>query len=188
MLLRRLVAADAERLFELDADPEVRRYVHAGPPNLERIRREILPRMCAAYGAGDDLGFWAAEEKTSGAFAGWFCLRPEPEACVACDRDVLEIGFRLRRPVWGQGLATEGATLLVAVAFAAAATSRVVALTLMDNTLSRRVLEKVGFEVAEELLYEPPPHSVVEHPEANRRAYRYVLTRERFQVTCQSSP
>ncbi len=167
--MRRLVPSDTELLYELDSDPEVRRYVHAGPPDLDRIRSEILPRMCADYGR--DRGFWAAERKPTREFVGWFQLRPEAGA----DGDD-EIGYRLRRAVWGQGLATEGVRALVAKAFAEPATSRVVAVTLIANRGSQRVLEKVGFERAEDFIYEPPPEADAP-PDEERRACRYVLTR-----------
>lgn len=178
LVLRRLEDTDAELLFELDSDPEVRRHVHAGPPDLQRIRREILPRMCAYYDRRNHLGFWAAEQKPDRAFVGWFCLRPEagPEGDAEPD-----LGFRLRRRVWGRGLATEGAAGLVARAFEEPETSRVVAVSLVDNRASQRVLEKLGFEPTGGFLYAPPPGAEIEHPEASRRAHRYVLTRERFE-------
>ncbi len=175
LVLRRLVPADAERLFELDSDPEVRRYVHAGPPDLDRIREEVLPRMWAYDDHDNNLGFCAAEEKPSRAFVGWFCLRPEKGREGGGDP---ELGFRLRRQVWGRGLATEGARGLVAKALAEPETSRVVAVTLVENQAAQRVLEKVGFERIEEFLYEPPPHAVALAHEQSRRAYRYVLTTE----------
>lgn len=177
LVLRRLVSADAELLFELDSDPEVRRYVHAGSPDLSRIRDEVLPRMTAYYDHHDDLGFWAAEEKSTEAFVGWFCLRPEAGTAGGGDP---ELGFRLRRQVWGRGLATEAARGLVEKAFAEPGASRVVAVTLVENRAAQRVLEKVGFDRTGEFLYEPPPHAEAAHNEQNRRAYRYVLARERL--------
>lgn len=179
LVLRRLVPADAELLFELDSDPEVRRYVHAGPPDLDRIRKEILPRMCAHYDLDNDRGFWAAEQKPTREFVGWFHLRPEEGA-----ESDLELGYRLRRAAWGQGLATEGARALIAKAFAEPATLRVVAVTLIANGASQRVLEKIGFERAEEFVYEPPARADAPPDEESRRAYRYVLTRSGDTTPC----
>ena len=169
LVLRPLEPADAELLFELDSDPEVRRYVHAGPPSLNRIREEVLPRMLAS-------GFWAAEEKPARGFVGWFHLRPEPGEK---DRNS-ELGFRLRRDAWGRGLATEGAEGLVANAFEESELRNVVAQTLAGNLASQRVLEKVGLQLSPQFLYEPPSTAVIEHPEQGLSAYRYVLTRERW--------
>lgn len=65
LTLRRMEAADASHLFELDADAEVRRYVHAGPPDMDRIRGEILPRMTAYDDLTDFVGLFAAEQRPS---------------------------------------------------------------------------------------------------------------------------
>ena len=177
LVLRRLVPADAKRLFELDSDPEVRRFVHADPPDLDRIRDDVLPRMCAYYDDHDDLGFWAAEEKSTRVFLGWFHLRPD--AGPKGDGDP-EVGYRLRREVWGRGLATEGTRGLVARAFAESETPRVVAATLVVNRASQRVLDKVGFERTEEFFYEQPPYAETLRDQESRRSVRYVLTRERW--------
>ncbi len=172
LVLRRMTPDDATALYALDADPEVRRHVHAGPPDLARIRDEILPRMEAAAEDRDDRGFWAAEEKPGRDFAGWFCLRAAPAAERAGE---LEIGFRLRREAWNRGLATEGARELVAAAFADPETPRVVAVTLVANSASQRVLEKLGFERVREFRYTPPDHA--DAGDGERPAYRYELAR-----------
>lgn len=49
--LRPLEAADADHLAELDADPEVRRYVHLGAPPTRADLEAALPRMLARFGS-----------------------------------------------------------------------------------------------------------------------------------------
>ena len=68
---------------------------------------------------------------------GWFSLRHVREG-------VGELGYRLRRDAWGRGLATEGATALVAMGFADQDLARIIAATMAVNRPSRRVLEKTG--------------------------------------------
>lgn len=46
---------------------------------------------------------WAAIERSTGKFVGWFGLQPLDDGSV---RDV-ELGYRLAASVWGQGYATE---------------------------------------------------------------------------------
>jgi RimJ/RimL family protein N-acetyltransferase len=99
-----------------------------------------VPAWLAAYGRGDGWGFWAADERTRSAFVGWFHLRPGP----VDPRDEPELGYRLVRQVWGQGLATEGARALIDVAFRELGARRVYATTMSINAGSRRVMEKVG--------------------------------------------
>ena len=55
-----------------------------------------------------------------------------------------ELGYRLRREVWGQGYATEGSRALVDKAFGELGVERVYASTMAVNVASRRVMEKAG--------------------------------------------
>jgi RimJ/RimL family protein N-acetyltransferase len=131
LTLRRFTASDVELLVALNADPEVMRFLGNGQPmSPAEVVSAELPRVLADHGP---LGFWAAFAGEE--FVGWFCAEPTP--------DGTEIGYRLARSAWGQGYATEGAQLMVALARSAGAT-HVVATTMAVNTASRRVLEKVG--------------------------------------------
>jgi [ribosomal protein S5]-alanine N-acetyltransferase len=62
------------------------------------------------------------------------------------DGDDVEVAYRLTRPAWGRGIATEAAGALVNHALGALALPRVVAVTYPDNVASQRVLYKLGFE------------------------------------------
>ena len=144
--LRPVADADADDLLALDADAEVTRFLTGGRPTpREVLVGEVLPRMTRRYGAGGRLGYWIAEDEqpsapATGAFLGWFCLTPTDEP------GTVSLGYRLRRSAWGAGLATEGATALVRLAFTELPVRRVVATTMTVNAASRRVLEKAGLE------------------------------------------
>jgi len=102
-----LTEADLDDLVELDGDAEVRRMVdplgiiipvERGERRTYEWERFVSPG-----------GFYATRERVGNAFVGWFQLEE------AVDRDgEVELGYRLRRNVWGLGYATEGATALVA--------------------------------------------------------------------------
>jgi RimJ/RimL family protein N-acetyltransferase len=146
--LRPLKRTDAEHLLELDTDPEVRRYVHFGaPPTLADVEA-ALPRMLSRFGSPPvEPTFWAVEERSTGVFAGWFHLRP------ASEPGILELGFRLRRQVWGRGYATEGARALVHRAFQHLHTERVEAIALVTNAASIRVMKKIGLRFRKRFLF-----------------------------------
>ena len=115
LVLRRFTDADVELLVELDGDPEVMRYITGGrATSLEELRDEVLPAFLGYYHRFPSYGFWAAVDKASGQFLGWFHLRP-PEGASP---DEPELGYRLRRSAWGKGYATEGSRALVRMAFA----------------------------------------------------------------------
>ncbi|MGH3716929.1 MAG: GNAT family N-acetyltransferase [Micromonosporaceae bacterium] len=142
LLLREFTAADLDRLVELDSDPEVMRFIGDSKPTpREVIETERLPHYLATYRSHPGFGRWAAIEKATGAFLGWFALDP-PEA-LAPDTGP-ELGYRLSRAAWGRGYATEGSRALVAKAFTELGVERVWAQTMFVNTRSRRVMEKTG--------------------------------------------
>jgi RimJ/RimL family protein N-acetyltransferase len=139
LLLRRFTVSDVDDLVELDSDPAVMRFLGRPTPRAV-VEGEALPRILAEYERFDRLGCWAAVERATGEFLGWFELRPPPGGTP----DDVELGYRLHRAAWGRGLATEGSRALVRMAFADLGVQRVWAQTMAVNTASRRVLEKAG--------------------------------------------
>ena len=141
LVLRRFTADDLDAVEALDADPEVMRYINGGQPTpREELRDDHLPSWLAYYERGDAWGFWTATDRVSGAFLGWFHLRPGSQD----PPDEPELGYRLLRKAWGAGLATEGSLGLIDKAFAELGARRVYATTMAVNTGSRRVMEKAG--------------------------------------------
>ena len=152
LLLRPLAHADEADLIALDSDPEVMRYV--GSPagvkspaeTAERARVRIRESQRGDY---DPLGFWRIEGREDRAFHGVGALIRMPAAPHQGpgDTDIdVEVAYRLARPAWGRGIATEAAGALVAHALGPLALPRVVAVTYPENHASQRVLDKLGFE------------------------------------------
>jgi alpha-methylacyl-CoA racemase len=142
--LRQFTTADVDNLVELDSDPQVMHFINGGRPTpRQEVEQEILPAFLRYYRNSPGFGFWAAEEKATGAFLGWFHFRPRPGDAA----DEPELGYRLRRSAWGKGYATEGCRALIDKGFAAYGVRRVVAETMVVNTASRRVLEKCGLRM-----------------------------------------
>jgi RimJ/RimL family protein N-acetyltransferase len=140
LVLRRFTSDDLDHLVALDSDPEVMRYLTNGRPTpYEQVRDDALPQILREYDRSPRHGRWAALD-AGGEFVGWFSLhRPD-----GGDPDEAELGYRLRRQVWGRGLATEGARALVGKAFTELGLRRVFATTMAVNRGSRRVMEKAG--------------------------------------------
>ena len=125
-------------LVELDSDVEVMRYLTGEPTSRDEVERKVLPEILARYETHPELGTFAAHEKATGAFVGWFGLQPTGEA------GTVGVGYRLNRGAWGQGYATEGTRALIDKAFGELGMARVVADTMAVNTKSRRVMVKAG--------------------------------------------
>ncbi|MFI6811948.1 GNAT family N-acetyltransferase [Nonomuraea sp. NPDC050328] len=172
LLLRRITADDVDHLVELDSDPEVMRHLSGGvPTSREKIVGEVLPRILSYTG---DQGFFAAIEKSTGDFLGWFLLRAkhgEPE-------DEPELGYRLRKIAWGKGYATEGSVALITKAFTELGARRVYAETLAANIGSRRVMEKAGLQYVRTFHIDQP-----EIPRSQQEVVEYELLRDTWEAT-----
>ncbi|THA26165.1 N-acetyltransferase [Streptomyces sp. RKND-216] len=141
LVLRAFTADDADDLFALDDDPEVMRFLNGGrPADREAIRTRTMSRLLHVHPCTGTRGYWAAQEKGTGTFLGWFEFRPPTDDSPA----VVELGYRLNRASWGRGYATEGARALIGKGFADLGVERVIANTMAVNARSRRVMEKCG--------------------------------------------
>ena len=142
--LRPLGEHDLGNLIALDSDPQVLRYINGGNPPLEHVTRDhLLPRMLSWAGPG--VGFFALER--GGEFLGWAHLRPD-----RLEPAWLEVGYRLHRRFWGQGIATEATRRLIRQAFDLGydvASAR----TMHENLASRRVMEKAGMALRGEFRF-----------------------------------
>ena len=141
LVLRRFIADDVDHLVELDGDPAVMRFLTGGAPTPRAaIRDEYLPAFLRFYERGEGYGFWAAIERSTGDFLGWFHFR----LTVGGGPDEAELGYRLRHAAWGKGYGTEGSRALIDKGFTELGVRRVFAQTMAVNTASRRVMEKAG--------------------------------------------
>ena len=129
---------DRADFMDLERNPEVMRFLNGGHPiDQEQSDRDapfLMPR-------GTERDVWTARRTSSGTFVGWFCLSPEGEK-------VAELGYRLRRMDWGQGLASEGASALIDWGFRYGGYDKIFACTMAVNHASRRVFEKIGLNYA----------------------------------------
>ena len=169
--LRRFTIEDVDLLVALDSDPEVMRFITYGVPTPRATYDDvILPRWFALYESSPLLGYWAAEDREGGGFLGWFHLRPD-----RMDPDEQELGYRLARAAWGQGLATEGAAAVVRHGFERVGAAKISARTLAGNFASQRVMRKCGLEFEKDFTY--PDDAIPSRPEGDRAAVKYSITR-----------
>jgi RimJ/RimL family protein N-acetyltransferase len=159
LVLRRFTIADADNLVSLDADPEVMRFITGGvPTSRTEILDEVLPAFLGYYQRYEGYGFWAAIERETGEFLGWFHFRPRAGAAPG----EVELGYRLRKSAWGKGYATEGSRALIRAGFTQFGVQRVVAETMAVNLASRRVMEKAGLTLVR-TFHQPWPFPIDGH-------------------------
>jgi RimJ/RimL family protein N-acetyltransferase len=174
MVLRRFTMDDVEALFALDSDPLVRRFVEDGEPVTREEAADTIEHWLRYHERSDLFGFWAAIDKASGAFLGWFHFRPQPDSPA----DEPELGYRLVSSSWGQGYAAEGSRALIDKGFASPEVSRVVAETMAVHTASRRVMEKAGMRHVRSFATEWP----VKLPGDEEGEVEYAITRAEWEA------
>lgn len=179
--LREFEDGDAENLVQLDSDPEVMHFITGGRPTpRQEIEDQLLPHFLSYHVDSPRMGFWAVEEKETGAFIGWFHFRTK-EGQPDHER---ELGYRLKRSAWGRGYAAEGARALIDKGFAEQGVTRVVAETMVVHLASRRVMEKVGLRVARVFFADWPDRI----PGDEHRDVEYALDRDEWQAQQPPSP
>jgi RimJ/RimL family protein N-acetyltransferase len=171
--LRRFTIADLDDVHALHSDPAVMRYL-GRPATREHVRDATLPQWLELYDRHPGFGYFAAIEKQTGAFLGWFLFRPPLGENPAPGE--IELGYRLHQAAWGRGFATEGSNALVEKGFTELGVQRVIATAMTVNRGSRRVLEKVGLQYVRTFQPDwPDPLEGSEHGEVE-----YLLTREEW--------
>ena len=174
LVLRRFIEDDVENLVELDSDPAVMKFINGGQPTpREEIKSEVLPAFLCYYERFEGYGFWAAVEKSTNRFVGWFHFRPAKGAPPG----EIELGYRLRRSAWGKGYATEGSRALIDKGFAELGVERVVAETMVVNAASRRVMEKAGLTFVR-IFHQPWPDYIEGQEEGD---VEYALLRSEWE-------
>jgi RimJ/RimL family protein N-acetyltransferase len=126
---------DLEALAAMSADPEVMRHF---PAVLDRdASAALLARLRGQFDA-HGFGYWAAE--TDGGVVGCIgLLRVTFDAPFA---PTVEVGWRLARHAWGQGLATEGAAEALRFGFDVLGLPEIVSFAVPANLPSHRVMER----------------------------------------------
>jgi ribosomal-protein-alanine N-acetyltransferase len=131
--------ADRAPFAELNADPEVTRYLSGV---LDRAGSDALVDRTVGHWQAFGFGLWAVERTEDRRFLGFTGLsRP---AFVARFTPAVEVGWRFARAAWGNGYATEAAAAAVGFGFDIAGLEEIVSFTVPDNQRSRRVMERLG--------------------------------------------
>lgn len=156
LILRELLPEDAAGIFELDADPEVQRYVGNKPLTHIDQAREVITFIRRQYDE-NGIGRWAMTDKVTGTFIGWTGLKLI-KTPVNDHINYYDLGYRLLRKHWGAGYATESAIASLKYGFEEMNLPEIFAMADMDNHGSQHVLEKVGLKHTGDIMYDGSLH------------------------------
>jgi ribosomal-protein-alanine N-acetyltransferase len=137
LILRPPCEDDLDELAVLHADPEVTRYLSGGRP---RSREEVKEKLHRAveHWRQHGFGMFALIERADGRFAGHCGVGYFHGMGDA------ELAYSLARRCWGRGLATEAVAAVLRHAFEVVGLPRVLAVAVLENEASRRVMVKAG--------------------------------------------
>ncbi|MEV6250914.1 MULTISPECIES: GNAT family N-acetyltransferase [Streptomyces] len=147
LILRRWSDDDLVPLAEINADPEVMRWIGDGSVRDLEQTAEDIERYEEEWDE-EGFGLFAVELIASGELIGFAGLSV-PEFLPEVMPDV-EIGWRLGRPFWGQGYASEAAHAVLEFALQDRGLDRVVAITHISNQASENVIGKLGMTAERE--------------------------------------
>ena len=144
---------DTEKLFELDQDEDVMRYINGGKKTTrEDIEQRFLPRFSAYRNPNTGWGLWQVNTLNDDLFIGWVLVRPmgffdgedmSDEKSGRNDRD-LEIGWRFKKLSWGKGYATEAAKQVANAISSQSDIDSFCAIADSDNFASISIMKKMG--------------------------------------------
>ncbi|MHC8943596.1 GNAT family N-acetyltransferase [Advenella incenata] len=175
LILRQWQDSDLPAFTALNADPQVMRYF---PAVLQRQESDALAARIRHRLDTTQFGLWAVQIAGVADFAGFIGLSvPSFDApFMPC----VEIGWRLARPYWKMGYASEGARAALAYAFDTLHLPQIVAFTTATNTPSISVMQRLGMRHQACDDFEHP--ALVEgHPLRQHVLYR--MTREDWQTS-----
>ncbi|WP_435524368.1 GNAT family N-acetyltransferase [Chryseobacterium indoltheticum] len=148
LILRKLKEADYERLFLLDSDAEVMKYI--GMPTLSNVEesKEVVKMIMQQY-EENGVGRLAVIEKESGLLIGWSGLKLNTSE-VNGYQNFYELGYRFLRETWGKGYATESGKASLEYGFNDLKAEVIYAYAHCENQASNHILTKLGFEKTSE--------------------------------------
>lgn len=154
LIIRELLPGDDEAMFAMDSNPEVHRYLGNKPySDIQQSRDDItfLRQQYAAYGVGR----WAVVLKETGELIGWTGFKRMIDM-VNGHVNHLDFGYRHAQKFWQQGYAYEAAKAALDYGIKALGFTDIYAMTDVHNMGSRRILEKLGFQLEEIFPYDGP--------------------------------
>jgi RimJ/RimL family protein N-acetyltransferase len=147
LILREILPTDIDGMFELDSDPKVHRYLGNKPVTDKDQIVKVINFIRQQYIA-NGIGRWAIIDKSTNDFIGWTGLKFVTEL-TNNHKNYYDLGYRLIKKYWGQGIATESAIASLNYAFDKLNADEVYAMADCENDDSNKILKKVGLSFIE---------------------------------------
>ncbi|HEY2390715.1 MAG TPA: GNAT family N-acetyltransferase [Candidatus Angelobacter sp.] len=151
--LREFKREDTDALLAILGDPVAMQF-YPTPFDRAEVERWIARNRARYIDPG--FGLWAMSMKGSNELIGdCGCFVRELEGNVE-----LELGWHVRRDLWGKGYATEAAGYCIEYAFQKLGAERIIALVRPENRSSCRVAEKIGMACEKTIFWRSYDHCI----------------------------
>lgn len=144
LILRKLESSDTERIFLLDSNPEVVKYIGI-PPITDLKESEQVIKIIQQQYKDHGVGRLAVIEKKSGLLIGWSGLKFNTQE-INGYQNFYELGYRFLPEFWGKTYALEAARISLDFDFNNLNTPVIYAYAQCENVGSNHILKKIGFE------------------------------------------
>jgi RimJ/RimL family protein N-acetyltransferase len=146
LTLREWRDEDRESFAAMNQDPRVMEHF-AGP--MERTTSDAFVDRLMRFHSSLGYTMWVVEvlhsERGSTSFAGFTGLMPPSfDPPFAHQEPLVEVGWRLWPQWWGLGIASEAARVSLAHGFDVVGLPEIISLTVVANSPSRAVMERIG--------------------------------------------
>jgi RimJ/RimL family protein N-acetyltransferase len=150
LILRKMTRNDEESLLKVFSDPKTMQfYPH---PFNRQMTQAWIERNMQRY-SQDGFGLWAIVLKERGECIGDCGLVVQRIDSI----QEVEIGYHVRRDLWGKGFATEAAQGCIEYGFNHLGFKKLISLIHPANSASCRVAEKNGMKFAKQMVWKKRP-------------------------------
>ena len=136
--LRRICRKDRDDMYEYASREEVTRYLLWSPHESPAYTKRLIEHLTGLYRTGGFFDF-AIEYRENGKMIGTCGF-----AAVDEKNNSAEVGYVLSPDYWGMGIACEAVNAVLQFGFCDLGLRRIEARYMVENTASRRVMEKCG--------------------------------------------
>lgn len=143
LIVRRWCAEDIEPYAKICADPEVMAFIGDGATRTFTEAADQVAKFEAMW-EQNRYGIYAIELRDSSSFLG-FTGFADPSFLPDLLPSV-EIGWRLGKPFWGNGYATEAAQAVLSAGIRSKMFTGIVSICQAGNIASSRVMQKLGLK------------------------------------------
>ena len=138
---RNWIDSDTPKMMEISSDPDVMQFFPAIATKIQTV--EFIDRMKLMY-IEKGYCYFAVDQLKDESFIGFIGLCYQTYKSPVTPN--VDIGWRLNKKYWNNGLATEGAKKCLEYGFNVIKLKNIISTTPKVNIKSIRVMEKIGME------------------------------------------